>query len=84
MKTAYPLTSKSQITIPKEIREHLGLEPGDRARFSINKSGEVVLSRPRTPQEIRAKIGPPSNDQPLTEREKLIGDYLAKKYNVKL
>jgi AbrB family looped-hinge helix DNA binding protein len=28
------ITSKGQATIPKAIREHLGLKPGDRVKFS--------------------------------------------------
>ena len=84
MKSTYPLTSKSQITVPKEVREHLGLKPGGRAAFRIMPNGEVVVSRPRTPAEIRAAVGKPSGKQSLTKREKLIGTYLAKKYNVKI
>ena len=84
MKATYPLTSKSQITVPKEVRQHLGLKPGSHATFHIEPDGKVVFNRPRTPAEIRAAVGPPTGDQPLTEREKLIGGYLAKKYNVKI
>jgi len=84
MKATYSLTSKSQITVPKEVREHLGLKSGGYATFHIEPSGKVVINRPRTPAEIRAAVGPPSGDQPLTEREKLIGGHLAKKYNVKI
>jgi AbrB family looped-hinge helix DNA binding protein len=37
------LTSKGQITIPKEIRDHLGLEPGDRLSFNIGSDGELIV-----------------------------------------
>ncbi|MEK6371946.1 MAG: type II toxin-antitoxin system PrlF family antitoxin [Acidobacteriota bacterium] len=37
------VTSKGQITVPKEIREHLGVEPGDRLSFQIGSGGEVVV-----------------------------------------
>ena len=37
------LTSKGQITIPKEIRDHLGIEPGDRLNFSIGSKGDVTV-----------------------------------------
>jgi AbrB family looped-hinge helix DNA binding protein len=36
------LTTKGQTTIPKEIRDHLGLEPGDRVLFLL-KDGSVVV-----------------------------------------
>jgi len=38
------LTSKGQATIPKEIREHLGLRPGDRIEFVIAQDGSVRLA----------------------------------------
>jgi AbrB family looped-hinge helix DNA binding protein len=37
------LTSKGQATIPKAIREHLGLQPGGRVKFFIHPDGSVVL-----------------------------------------
>jgi len=37
------ITVKGQATIPKAIREHLGLEPGDRLKFFLHPDGSVVL-----------------------------------------
>jgi len=37
------LTVKGQATIPKPIREHLGLKPGDRVKFFLHPDGSVVL-----------------------------------------
>jgi antitoxin PrlF len=37
------LTRKGQTTIPKDIRERLGLKPGDRIRFMVNPDGSVTL-----------------------------------------
>lgn len=37
------ITSKGQATIPKAIREHLGLKPGDRVKFFLHPDGSVVL-----------------------------------------
>lgn len=41
------LTSKGQTTIPKEIRDALGLKPGDRIRFILEDDNRVVLSVPK-------------------------------------
>ena len=37
------VTSKVQITLPKEIRTKLGLKQGDRVRFVIEDDGRVRL-----------------------------------------
>jgi AbrB family looped-hinge helix DNA binding protein len=37
------ITSKGQATIPKAVREHLGLKPGDRVKFFVHPDGSVVL-----------------------------------------
>jgi AbrB family looped-hinge helix DNA binding protein len=37
------VTSKGQITIPTEIREKLGLKPGDQVRFIEGEHGEYIL-----------------------------------------
>ncbi|MBA4544472.1 AbrB/MazE/SpoVT family DNA-binding domain-containing protein [Thermoactinomyces daqus] len=39
------LTSKGQVTIPKNIRKELGLETGDRLAFGKNERGEIVLRK---------------------------------------
>lgn len=37
------ITSKGQITIPKEIRDSLMLHTGDRIDFTVTENGEVLL-----------------------------------------
>ena len=37
------ITVKGQATIPKAIREHLGLKAGDRVKFFMHPDGTVVL-----------------------------------------
>lgn len=37
------LTSKGQVTIPKEVREALGLEAGDRLCFEVRDDGIVEV-----------------------------------------
>lgn len=39
------LTSKGQVTLPKEVRDHLHVAPGDRVDFLIDESG-IVTVRP--------------------------------------
>jgi antitoxin PrlF len=50
------ITIKGQATIPKAIREHLRLKPGDRVKFFVHPDGTVVLL-PRLPaSELRGII----------------------------
>ncbi len=37
------LTSKGQTTIPKEIRDHLAMKPGDRITFTLMPDGTVQM-----------------------------------------
>jgi antitoxin PrlF len=37
------LTSKGQVTIPKAVREELGLREGDRVAFRVLDDGTVVV-----------------------------------------
>ena len=45
------ITVKGQATIPKFIREHLGLKPGDRVKFFVHPDGSVVLL-PKLPASV--------------------------------
>jgi len=41
--TTATLTTKGQTTIPKEIRDGLGLQPGDQMTFTLLSNGTVVM-----------------------------------------
>lgn len=43
------MTIKGQVTIPKQIRESLGLKPGAQLDFAVNRDGDVVLHRTEIP-----------------------------------
>ncbi len=43
MSTEATLTSKGQTTIPKTIRDSLGMKPGDRMSFTLMPDGVVVM-----------------------------------------
>ncbi|MFM7483510.1 MAG: AbrB/MazE/SpoVT family DNA-binding domain-containing protein [Burkholderiaceae bacterium] len=49
------LTVKGQVTIPKQIRDALGLKPGMPVNFAVNPAGEIVIHRaetsPRRPRD---------------------------------
>lgn len=45
---ATTLTSKGQVTIPKQIRDALNLAPGCAVHFAVNRDGEVVIHKVTT------------------------------------
>lgn len=42
---ATTLTSKGQVTIPKQIRDALDLAPGSSVEFAVNRDGEVTIHK---------------------------------------
>ena len=50
------ITSKGQITLPREIRDVLGVHDGDRVRFTL-QDGQVVLYPQRDTPSFRGMIG---------------------------
>ncbi|MBU6406427.1 MAG: AbrB/MazE/SpoVT family DNA-binding domain-containing protein [Alphaproteobacteria bacterium] len=49
------LTQKSQVTIPKSVRERLGIGPGDPIDIVFNDRGEAVIV-PLTPQPGQSRF----------------------------
>jgi antitoxin PrlF len=50
------ITIKGRVTIPKAIRDHLGLKPGDRVKFFIHPDGSVVLLPKRPTSALRGIV----------------------------
>jgi AbrB family looped-hinge helix DNA binding protein len=59
------LTIKGQATIPKPIREHLRLNPGDRVKFFVHPDGSVVLL-PKLPASALRGIVKSRSRRPVT------------------
>src|SRR6266481_3137566 len=58
------ITAKGQATIPKAIREHLRLKPGDRVKFFVHPDGSVVLLPKLPASALRGLVKP--RRQPVT------------------
>ena len=51
----YTLTAKSQVTLPKAIRSHLRVAPGDAVRFKIMADGGVRVEPVARPAKGQAR-----------------------------
>ncbi len=62
------LTSKGQLTVPKEVRERLKLKTGDKIQFMINKEGKIELS------PIKARLKDLKGILPLPKKKVTLKD----------
>lgn len=53
------LTSKGQTTIPKEMREHLGVKPGDKVKYVLLPEGRVYLLPRKSVMEVSGMLHRP-------------------------
>jgi antitoxin PrlF len=67
------ITSKGQTTIPKEIRDHLHLKPGDRIEFVTDEDGRVVVL-PATIDvaELAGILKPPSRPVTIADMKQAV------------
>ena len=49
------LTSNGRVTIPKDIRDSLGMKPGDRLAFTLMPDGTVVMRVQQAPTMRRRR-----------------------------
>ncbi len=52
------ITAKGQATIPKAVRQHLRLKPGDRVKFFVHPDGSVVLLPKLPASALRGIVRP--------------------------
>jgi AbrB family looped-hinge helix DNA binding protein len=67
------ITTKGQATIPKAIREHLGLKPGDRVKFFVHPDGSVVLLPKLPVSALRGMLRPRGSHVTLEDMDEAIG-----------
>ena len=60
------ITSKGQVTIPAEIRRHLGLKKSDKISFVIEPEGDVRLRVPSYPSVTSLRGAAGSLKKPLS------------------
>jgi bifunctional DNA-binding transcriptional regulator/antitoxin component of YhaV-PrlF toxin-antitoxin module len=76
--TTFTLTSKGQLTIPRQLREALGLVAGARLQASIDAHGRLVLVPSRyEPEELFRHRPPVDRVMSLEEMELAIAAAVA-------
>ena len=66
------ITVKGQATIPKAIREHLQLKPGDRVKFFVHPDGTVVLLPKLPASALRGMIKGGSRPVSIEEMDEAV------------
>lgn len=74
------VTAKGQVTIPKEIREALGIEPGDEIAFEKADSGYKIQKKEPTTADggdpFEKYRGSADSDETMTDRmRRLRGEF---------
>ena len=62
------VTAKGRTTLPRQVRQQLGLQPGDRIRYILS-DGEVRLLKARSVMELEGLLARP--DQPTVTLEEM-------------
>jgi antitoxin PrlF len=50
------LTQKGQVTIPKRVRDQLGLKPGDEVEFGLTDDGRVALNKANSKRAPKSRF----------------------------
>jgi AbrB family looped-hinge helix DNA binding protein len=67
------LTSKGQLTLPKSVRERMGLDSGDRVEFVEVTDGVFnIVAATRDVRELRGMINKPKEAVSLDEMNRAI------------
>jgi AbrB family looped-hinge helix DNA binding protein len=62
------ITSKGQATIPKSVRDFLGVKPGDKIKFLMHPDGSVVILPLQPMSRLRGMFASPLS-RPATDAE---------------
>jgi antitoxin PrlF len=53
---AATVTSKGQVTIPKPVRDHLGIVPGNQVEFRRGDDGRIVIEKAGAPASPPSRL----------------------------
>jgi len=50
------VTVKGQVTLPKDVRDAVGIVPGDRVEVRATASGAIIIEKPGTMSDYKKKL----------------------------
>ena len=59
------ITIKGQVTLPKKVRDAVGLKPGDEVEVRATASGGVYIEKPGTSQSYRERLERVAERRPI-------------------
>jgi antitoxin PrlF len=63
------MTSKGQLTIPKDVRDQLGIEPGTRFFVTVRNGQVVAVPKNKKLADLAGILGRPPNGRSLSIEE---------------
>jgi len=77
---AATLTSKGQITLPKSVREGLGVATGDRVEFvELEKGVYSVVAATRDIRELKGSIAKPARPVSVEDMKRAVRQHAARR-----
>jgi len=71
--SAATLTSKGQITLPKSVRERLGIDSGDRVEFVETDEGFLIVPATRDIRSLKGIVGKPRRKVSIEDMNRALG-----------
>lgn len=74
------VTSKGQITLPKQVREGLGVESGDRVEFvELERGVYTVVAATRDIRELKGSIAKPARPVSVEDMKRAVRQHAARR-----
>jgi AbrB family looped-hinge helix DNA binding protein len=75
------VTSKGQVTLPKEVRERLRIGEGDKVRFTVESGTQIVLARAeQSIRDLFGILGKPRRSATLDDMDEAVRQHAVERY----
>jgi antitoxin PrlF len=61
------ITVKGQVTLPKKVRDAVGLKPGDNVDIRATASGGIFIEKPGTSRSYRERLNALAERRPIRD-----------------